>query len=84
MSVTNPARWRRVEGPVKLENCAESESNDWRLMPDRYLGGAPEKSAENPDFEEALRTIRIRLDWLNEKTRKSTSQINWKLKGLEL
>ena len=55
-----------VEGLVKLVTRAEIEANAWSLTPGRYVGVAPEEEDEDFDFEEALRSIHIDLQGLNE------------------
>ena len=60
------AKLRDVEGLVKLVDCAEIEAHDWSLTPGRYVGVAPEEEDEDFDFEEALRSIHIDLQGLNE------------------
>src|SRR5205823_1185380 len=60
------AKLRDVEGLVKLVNRAEIKSHDWSLTPGRYVGVAPEEVDEDFDFEEALRSIHIDLQGLNE------------------
>ena len=44
----------------------EIEEHDWSLTPGRYVGVAPEDEDEDFDFEEALRSIHIDLQGLNE------------------
>ena len=60
------AELRDVEGLVKLVDRSEVEAHDWSLTPGRYVGVAPEKEDEDFDFEEALRSIHIDLNALNE------------------
>jgi len=60
------AELRDVEGLVKLVDRAEIEAHDWSLTPGRYVGVAPEEVDESFDFEEALRSIHIDLNGLNE------------------
>ena len=60
------AELRDVEGLVKLVDRSEIEAHDWSLTPGRYVGVAPEKEDEDFDFEEALRSIHIDLQELNE------------------
>lgn len=55
-----------VEGLVKLVDRATIEAHDWSLAPGRYVGVAPEEQDEEFDFEEALRSIHIDLNGLNE------------------
>ena len=57
---------RDVEGLVKTVSRAEIEEHDWSLTPGRYVGVAPEEEDEDFDFEEALRSIHIDLQGLNE------------------
>ena len=51
---------------MKLVSRAEVEEHDWSLTPGRYVGVAPEEEDEDFDFEEALRSIHIDLQGLNE------------------
>ncbi len=60
------AELRDVEGLVKLVDRTEIEAHDWSLTPGRYVGVAPEEEDEDFDFEEALRSIHIELNALNE------------------
>ena len=55
-----------VEGLVKLVSRTEIEEHDWSLTPGRYVGVAPEEEDEDFDFEEAMRSIHIELQGLNE------------------
>jgi type I restriction enzyme M protein len=57
---------RDVAGLVKLVSRAEIEAHDWSLTPGRYVGVAPEEIDEDFDFDEALRSIHIDLQGLNE------------------
>ena len=60
------AEMRNVEGLVKLVSRAEIKEHDWSLTPGRYVGVAPEEEDEDFDFEEAVRSIHIDLQGLNE------------------
>ena len=60
------AELRDVEGLVKLVDRVEIETHDWSLTPGRYVGVAPDEEDEDIDFEEALRSIHIDLQGLNE------------------
>ena len=60
------AKLRDVEGLVKLVSRAEIEEHDWSLTPGRYVGVAPEEEDEDFDFEEAIRSIHIDLNGLND------------------
>ena len=60
------AELRDVEGLVKLVDRSEIESHEWSLTPGRYVGVASEEEDEDFDFEEALRSIHIDLQGLNE------------------
>ena len=53
---------------MKLVDRAEIEAHDWSLTPGRYVGVAPEEEEEDFDFEEALRSIHIDLQGLNEES----------------
>ncbi len=59
------AKFRDVEGLVKLVDRSEIETNDWCLTPGRYVGVVPEEEDEDFDFEEALRSIHVELEDLN-------------------
>ena len=52
---------------MKLVSRAEIEKHDWSLTPGRYVGVAPE--------EEALRSIHIDLQGLNEEATALTARI---------
>ena len=69
------AALRDVEGLVKLVNRAEIEEHDWSLTPGRYVGVAPKEEDENFDFEEALRSIHIDLQGLNEEASQLAARI---------
>ena len=69
------AELRDVEGLVKLVSLAEIAEHDWSLTPGRYVGVAPEEEDEDFDFEEALRSIHIDLDGLNEEGANLAAQI---------
>lgn len=60
------AKFKDVEGLVKLVGRAELEANDWSLTPGRYVGVAPEEEDGDFDFEETLRNIHIELKGLDE------------------
>ena len=60
------AELRDVAGLVKLVDRAEIEAHDWSLTPGRYVGVAPEEEVEDFDFQEAMRSIHIDLNELNE------------------
>src|SRR6185437_11554598 len=76
------AKLRDVEGLVKLVKRAEIKSHDWSVTPGRYVGVAPEEVDENFDFEEALRSIHVDLNGLNEEAVKLASQIAKNLQEL--
>ena len=69
------AELRNVEGLVKSVHRAEIEAQDWSLTPGRYVGVAPEEEDEDLDFEEALRSIHIDLQGLNEEAAELAAQI---------
>ncbi|MDF1730802.1 MAG: class I SAM-dependent DNA methyltransferase [Minwuia sp.] len=69
------AELRDVEGLVKLVDRAEIEAHDWSLTPGRYVGVAPEEEDEGFDFEEALRSIHIDLQGLNEEAAELSARI---------
>jgi len=73
---------RNVEGLVKLVGSAEITTHDWSLTPGRYVGVAPEEVDEDFDFEEALRSIHVDLNGLNEEAVKLASQIAKNLQEL--
>ena len=70
------AKLRDVEGLVKLVSRAEIEEHDWSLTPGRYVGVAPEEEDEDFDFEEALRSIHIDLQGLNEEAAELAARIS--------
>ena len=69
------AELRDVEGLVKLVDRAEIETHDWSLTPGRYVGVAQEED-EDFDFEEALRSIHIDLQGLNEEATALAARIS--------
>ena len=69
------AELRDVEGLVKLVTRTEIEAHDWSLTPGRYVGVAPEAEDEDFDFEEALRSIHIDLNELNEEAAELAARI---------
>ena len=73
-----------VEGLVKLVARCEVEAHDWSLTPGRYVGVAPEEEDDNFDFEEALRSIHIDLDGLNEEATDLAVRIARNFEGLGL
>ena len=64
-----------VEGLVKLVDHSEIETRDWSLSPGRHVGVAPEEVDEDFDFEQALRSIHIDLEELNEEATKLAFRI---------
>jgi type I restriction enzyme M protein len=60
------AALRDVQGLVKVVTRDEIKAHDWSLTPGRYVGVAPEEINEDFDFEEALRSIHIDLNGLND------------------
>ena len=60
---------------MKLVDRTEIETHDWSLTPGRYVGVAPEEEDEDFDFEEALRSIHIDLQGLNEEAAELAAQI---------
>ena len=76
------AKLRDVQGLVKVVTRTEIETHDWSLTPGRYVGVAPEEEDEDFDFEEALRSIHIELDGLNEEAVELAMQISRNLKEL--
>ena len=70
------AELRDVEGLVKLVSQPEIEENDWSLTPGRYVGVAPEEQDEDFDFEQALRSIHIDLQGLNEDATELAARIS--------
>ena len=73
-----------VEGLVKLVARTEIEAHDWSLTPGRYVGVAPEDEDEDFDFEEALRSIHIDLEGLNEEAAELAMRISRNFKELGL
>ena len=69
------AELRDVEGLVKLVDRTEIATHDWSLTPGRYVGVAPEEEDEAFDFEEALRSIHIDLQGLNEEASQLAARI---------
>jgi type I restriction enzyme M protein len=69
------AELRDVEGLVKLTNRAQIRAFDWSLTPGRYVGVAQEEVDEAFDFEEALRSIHIDLNGLNEEAMELAARI---------
>ena len=76
------AELRNVEGLVKLVDLNEIKAHDWSLMPGRYVGVTPEEEDEDFDFEEALRTIHIKLQELNKEALEHTQRIATNFKEL--
>ena len=71
-----------VQGLVKLVHQTEIEAHDWSLTPGRYVGVAPEDEDEDFDFEEALRSIHIDLDGLNQEAMELAARIARNFEGL--
>jgi type I restriction enzyme M protein len=69
------AKFRDVEGLVKLADRAVIKTHEWSLTPGRYVGAAPEEQEEDFDFEEALRSIHIDLKGLNEEAAELATRI---------
>ena len=69
------AELRDVEGLVKLVDLTEIEAQDWSLTPGRYVGVAPEEDDKDFDFGEAMRSIQIDLQELNEEAVALAAQI---------
>ena len=69
------AELRDVEGLVKLVDRSEIEAHDWSLTPGRYVGVAPVEEDEDFDFEEALKSIHIDLNGLNEEAAELATRI---------
>lgn len=69
------AELRDVEGLVKRVDRATIAAHDWSLTPGRYVGVAPEETDEDFDFEEALRTIHIDLNGLNDEAAELAARI---------
>ena len=51
------------------------EAHDWSLTPGRYVGVAPEEEDEDFDFEEAMRSIHMDLNELNEEAAELAARI---------
>ena len=60
------ARLPDTGGLAKLFERGAVESRDWNLTPGCYAGVEPEERDEDFDFEEALRSVYIDIDMLNE------------------
>jgi len=73
---------RDVEGLVKRVSRAEIAARDWSLTPGQYVGVAPDEVDEDFDFEEALRSIHIDLQGLNEEARNLAAQIDQNFREL--
>lgn len=73
---------RDVEGLVKCVDRAEVAAYDWNLTPTRYVGVAPEEVDEDFDFEEALRSIHIELNGLNDEAIVLATRIARNFEGL--
>ena len=69
------ARLRDVEGVVKLIELGGAEAHDWSLTPGRYVGVAPEEEDEDFDFEEAMWSIHMDLNELNEEAAELAARI---------
>ena len=69
------AELRDVEGLVKLVDRVKIEAHDWSLTPGRYVGVAPEEEDEDFDFEEALLSIHIDLQDLNDESMRLAAKI---------
>ena len=76
------AELRDVEGLVKLVDRAEIEAHDWSLTPGRYVGVAPEEEDEDFDFAEALQSIHIDLEGLNEEAAELAARIAQNFEGI--
>ncbi len=76
------AELRDVEGLVKRVDRSEIKAHDWSLTPGRYVGVAPEEEDEDFDFEDALGTIHIDLDGLNEEAVALAARIARNFEGL--
>ena len=78
------AELRDVEGLVKLVARTEIEAHDWSLTPGRYVGVVPETEDEDFDFEEAMRSIHIDLNGLNEEAAELAARISRNYEGLRV
>ena len=67
---------------MKLVARTEIEAHDWSLTPGRYVGVAPEAEDEDFDFEEAMRSIHIDLNGLNEEAAELAARIGRNFKEL--
>ena len=76
------AKLRDVEGLVKLVDRKEIAANDWSLTPGRYVGIASEDVDEDFDFNEALRSIHVDLQVLNQEASQLAAQIAHDLEEL--
>ena len=77
------AALRDFEGLVKLVDRAEIKANDWSLTPGRYVGVAPEEEDEDFDFKEALSSIHIDLQKLNDEATGLATRIARNFEELE-
>ena len=78
------AELRDIEGLVKLVDQAEIAAHDWSLTPGRYVGIAPEEEDKSFDFREALRSIQLHLEELNEEAAELATLISRNFKVLRL
>ena len=69
------AELRDVEGLVKRVDRSEIEAHDWSLTPGRYVGVAPEEEDVDFNFEEALGSIHVELEKLNEQATRLAARI---------
>jgi len=76
------ATLRDVEGLVRLVDRAEIATHDWSLTPGRYVGVVPEEQDEDFDFEEALRSLHLDLEGLNEEAMELAARIARKFEEL--
>ena len=76
------AELRDVEGLVELVARSDIEAHDWSLTPGRHVGVAPEDEDEDFDFAEALRSIHIDLEGLNEEAAQLATRISRNFEGL--
>ena len=70
------AELRDIEGLVKLVSQTEIRGQEWSLTPGRYVGVAPEEEDEDFDFREALWSIHIDLQGLNEEAAELVARIS--------
>lgn len=70
------AKLRDLEGLVKLVDRKDIVAHEWSLTPGRYVGVVPNEVDEEFDFEDALRSVHIDLQGLNEEAAQLAERIS--------